>query len=226
MPLFSELRASSTAQTAVDSGTTPAPPPPASPPPEPEAPAPPACESESCRLCQSEERCVSPEACHPETGQCARLCDPAHEDPLFSGACPEGSVCAPGRSLCVECSTSEDCSGQGQGQICELGRNVCVECVSDGDCPNSTIPVCASDNTCVQCVENSDCTPAAPFCTNKACFECRVDSDCQGPLRTTCYIRIGSCQQCDPDRPQLDCAPGSECRFEDDEPGEGFHCED
>lgn len=154
--------------------------------------------------------------CNPLKPPCPPAC-------TFDRDCPEGLVCDPETSTCVECADDEDCP---EGQVCDEETNTCVECTEDADCPEGQ--VCDEEtNTCVECTEDADC-PEGEVCDpeTNTCVECLDDEDC--PEGLVCNPETNTCVECldDEDCPEGEiCDPATmtcvECLDDEDcEPGE------
>ncbi|MFO0640224.1 MAG: hypothetical protein U0183_13480 [Polyangiaceae bacterium] len=137
--------------------------------------------------------------CNTVSGSCAPCL--ADYGAASSRACPKVTapvclVAGAKAGQCVECATSQECTGA--RPVCTTS-NVCEGCTSDFGsagpkaCPTSTLPFCGATGACGKCSSNADCVGrAGPICnlTTGSCGAvCTVDTDC----RTTEFCAAGSC---------------------------------
>jgi hypothetical protein len=144
-----------------------------------------------------------PDAATPVTPD-AENADGAPQVPrcAMQSDCTEGGtpLCDTEAGVCVECLTSNDCSGNTPHCL----NGTCVSCTTSADCSqgmvcNMHIPRCATECTdgtecsgkpcataygyCVECLSNVDCTDTSlPYCFEPpaygVCVACFTDADC------------------------------------------------
>lgn len=198
-------------------------------------PASPYCDAaaNACVGCLSSADC-SGKATYCAGGVCY-ACDPGDPSSCESGYCvqgPTGPECAPcvagdpakpcqdgahcvadgaGGSVCVACVEGDPARACPAGSACKGGQ-CWLSCQSPEDCgPGSSTPNCIG-GVCVACGADADCAagdPLFPVCNNGLCVQCSLGPDgaqkgCPDPEAPACYK--SSCQQCDPDRGDADCA--------------------
>ena len=88
-------------------------------------------------------------------------------------------------SVCVECTSNSDCSGEPINNICLPGPQVCVECRFDFHCSSSAHGEFCVNNQCVECKNDKNCrndTTCDSICSdgiceygNLTCSLCNVD---------------------------------------------------
>ncbi len=139
------------------------------------------------------------------------------------GDCPSG-FCDTDRGQCVECRTSDDCSGD---EECVAGS--CAADTCGGEVCSDATPACLVMGTterCVQCVAATDCPPGESCADDNTCESCTPDAACAAD--EACVVDPGGdyCVDCDADddgaiRPDPECAGVAGDRDCDDD-GDGF----
>ena len=169
-------------------------------------------------MCQTGYQCTAG-ACAPTcaSGQtvCNGACTSTQTDTNNCGAC--GTVCAAGETCTAgtcACAPGQTACGTGSSAIC---TNTATDRNNCGGCGNA----CSSGQSCVSgvctgtaagCSSNAQCTnPATPVCSNGACVQCAVASDCGPPscngttqVSFTCTANV--CQ-----KSTITCAGGFAC---------------
>ncbi|MCA9664904.1 MAG: hypothetical protein KC503_04925 [Myxococcales bacterium] len=111
--------------------------------------------------------------------------------------CPSGRSCRDNvRSTPAKvcgCRGDGDCALESAFPKCDRPRGVCVNCVTTDDC-SGTFKCNTDVGDCVQCLADTDCAGDAikKKCKDKnRCVECLGDADCTAPA--TCNTTSGSC---------------------------------
>jgi len=121
--------------------------------------------------------------------QCTECTQDSHCQSAGAGRCDLRA------GSCVECLSSNDCSGA--TPLCDLGSHQCTGCRSDRDCGGAT-PACDTGiGKCVACTSDANCRSPLPACDTKAqkCVACTADRHCSAPTGV-CDTATMSCAEC------------------------------
>ncbi len=108
------------------------------------------CVAFTCVRCSSESECgMTHPHCNLDEGRCQQCLSPAQ--------CAAGWVCAAETHTCeVRCVQNADCAGSTR-PLCAVSSGVCVECSTSDQC-SGTRPHCETrSGLCVECLSNEDC---------------------------------------------------------------------
>ena len=187
------------------------------------------CQSPAPLTCKTTADCPAGLYCASETGGCVAQCaadgDCGAGEKCQAGTdglrrcistCKSDLECVPGwrcsEKVCVRCSKDDQCLGPEGAYCLKTGDSSewrCVECVTSAHCTGSV--ACVGYSCVSHCDADEDCrksNPAAPYCRNETCVECRTNDECRTPGKRSCGPK-GLCVECLAD---AQCPSGGRCR--------------
>lgn len=182
--------------------------------------------------------CVPPASICQKDNDCSKgtfCCNGTCQTCCITANCPHNNTCI--NHTCVpnaQCSTTADCTKNGEGGICNNGQCTCannsdcsnigvtgaickngrcmVNCVNNADCPPNTA---CSQGQCVPIIPSQPCSPSNPGgtcpnpgdqCVNGICLTvCTSGSTCPTGMRCASGYCVVGCQH------NNDCSPGKVC---------------
>jgi hypothetical protein len=145
-------------------------------------------------------------------------CNGAPDDPACTQAYGPNTICAQGRCVTMNCTTSANCS---PGQLCNASSRVCEACTMSAECKADPIYTAGSvclGGRCIRgdCRDSSDCVMGkiCGVATANLCGNCTQSSQCNGDPRYRDHVCVnGSCAP-------GDCLTSTQCNGAK----EGFVC--